>query len=193
MRYFERVPGKRLYLSPMNPDDADTYAKWLNDPGVIEWLGCDDAVYSLPAERKAVERMAEGGDTAAHFAIVLRGGELGEGMPDTLLGNCSLQSIDWRSRKAELGLFLGEDAARGKGYGREAILLLLGFAFDTLGLHSVMLKCFAHNARALACYRKVGFKEFGRRRQSHFTEGRFVDDVFMDILEDEYRGGAAGD
>jgi len=175
MRYFRKLQGERVYLSPVNPDDAEQYTKWMNDPEVACNLGQHQNVISLRSERKFVEEMAESG---YDFAIVLD-------ESDTLTGNISLEDIGNRDRCATLGLFIGDAENRGKGYGTEAIRLLLRYAFDTLNLHNVKLSVHADNAQGLACYRKVGFKEFGRRRGATFKNGAYVDVVYMDILPGE--------
>ena len=86
---------------------------------------------------------------------------------------------------AEVGLFIGDEENRNKGYGAEALNLLLDYCFDYLNVNNVMLKVFSFNERAINCYRKLGFKEIGRRRQSYYLKGKFYDEVFMDILKSE--------
>jgi diamine N-acetyltransferase len=55
-----------------------------------------------------------------------------------------------------------------------------------LGLHGIMLIVFEYNAAARRCYEKVGFREIGRRRESRWFNGRFWDEIFMDILAIEF-------
>ncbi|MCL2004307.1 MAG: GNAT family N-acetyltransferase [Oscillospiraceae bacterium] len=176
MRYFPKITGERLYLSPMNPDDAEIYTKWLNDPAVAVNLGHYRTLISLPNEKATVEKMALEGH---NYAIVLKDG-------DELIGNISLMDVDPLSRRATLGLFIGDAERRGKGYGTEAIRLLLRYGFKTLNLHNIMLHCNANNEQGVACYKKAGFREFGRRREATFTGGEYLDVVHMDILSTEF-------
>lgn len=106
------------------------------------------------------------------FAIVLEEG-------DRLIGNCGIKEIDWRRRCGEVGLFIGSEADRGKGYGKEALRLLLGYCFETLNLHNVELHVFSFNARAIAAYKSVGFREAGRRREAYFLHGAWHDELAM--------------
>jgi len=175
MKYFKKIIGERIYLSPMNRDDAEIYTKWLNDKEVAINLGHYAKVISLNSEQKALEEMTSDG---YNFAIVKNN--------DTLIGNISLFSINHTSRSAVVGLFIGEKENRSKGYGSEALRLVLGYGFNTLNLHNVMLNVYSDNEQAIACYKKVGFAEFGRRRESYFKNGRYVDDVHMDILDVEF-------
>ncbi len=104
---------------------------------------------------------------------------------DKLIGNCSIHEIDQLRQCAEVGLFIGDEENRNKGYGKEVLNLLLNYGFDYLNLNNIMLKVFSFNERAINCYKKVGFKEIGRRRQSYYLKGKFYDTVYMDILREE--------
>ncbi|MDR3085091.1 MAG: GNAT family N-acetyltransferase [Christensenellaceae bacterium] len=178
MRYFEKIAGERLYLSPINEDDAPLYTRWMNDPLISKNLGSAQRLLGLFAEAQAVQGLARS-ETDYHFAIVLR-------EEDRLIGGISLMRLNFIDRRGECGLFIGEEGDRGKGYGAEALRLRLGYAFLVLGLHSASLNVFAFNQRAIACYEKVGFQESGRRREAHYADGRFHDTIMMDILAAEY-------
>ena len=177
MRYFPKITGERLYLSPMNMEDLVIYTKWLNDPAVAIHLGHYKSLISLPNEQKALEGLTTEGH---NYAIIHKDS-------DQLIGNIGLFDIDHISRRAMLGLFIGDEELRGKGYGTEAIRLLLTFGFDTLNMHNVMLQCDSDNLQGIACYKKVGFREFGRRRASAFKHGDYLDTVYMDILSTEFK------
>jgi len=179
MKYFKKIIGERLYLSPINMADLEIYTKWLNDYEVSGNLGLHWLTLSLNSEQKALEQMTSEGP---NFAIVLLDN-------DTLIGNISLNEIDQISRRADVGLFIGEPENRGKGYGAEAIRLIIEYGFQTLNLHNIKLRVHADNPRGIACYKKVGFREFGRRREAHFKNGRYTDVVYMDILSTEFMKG----
>ena len=91
------------------------------------------------------------------------------------------------SRTATLGIFIGEKEERSKGYGTEAIKLLLDFGFNYLNLHEIKLDVYEFNKRAIKCYEKIGFKEYGRRRKCKFINGKYYDSIEMDILAEEFR------
>jgi len=178
MPYFEKIPGKRIYLSPIDPSDAELYAKWMNDIEITRWLGSYSSVFSLPAERAWLEGAVK--DTNNYqFAIVLRDG-------NRLIGNIGLMDLNQRCRKATLGIFLGEAEDRSKGYGSEAIRLLVDYGFRWLNLRNIDLHVHSENARAVACYKKAGFREYGRRHGAVFADGRWSDDVLMEVLVEEH-------
>lgn len=175
MKYFSKLSGDRIYLSPMQAEDAETYVKWLSDPRVSDGLGSTSRVLSVEDEKEWIKNNA----STNQFAIIRK-------EDDSLMGNCGLHEINSLRQCAELGLFIGDEENRGKGYGVDVLTLLLAHAFDTLNLNNVMLRVFSFNDQAIRCYEKVGFREMGRRRQSYYVRGKFHDEVFMDILREEY-------
>ncbi len=175
MRYFKKLVGEHIFLSPMNVDDADTYTRWLNDFNVTDGLGNSSMITTIDSEKEWLKNNTN----TYQFAIV-------EIDSETLLGNCGLQNIDLIRQAAEVGLFIGDAENRSKGYGTEALNLILAYGFDYLNLNNIMLKVFAFNEVAINCYKKVGFKEIGRRRHSYYKKGEFFDEIYMDILREEY-------
>jgi RimJ/RimL family protein N-acetyltransferase len=104
----------------------------------------------------------------------------------TAVGTCGLRDLDWTARCAALGIAIFDRHYWGQGYGREAVDLLLEYAFRIRNLNRVWLDVLADNERALRSYRAVGFVEEGRLRQDSWSEGRFKDSVVMGILRAEW-------
>jgi RimJ/RimL family protein N-acetyltransferase len=175
MKYYPKIIGERLYLSPINTEDLAQYTKWLNDSYVADHLGVYRQIISLGNEKKTLEELSNEGH---NYAIVLKDN-------DTLIGNISLMEIEHIHRRAMLGLFIGDAEQRGRGYGAEAIRLLLDYGFNILNLHSIMLLVHGDNPHAFKCYQKVGFKEIGRRREARIKGGEYIDLIYMDILDTE--------
>lgn len=95
------------------------------------------------------------------------------------IGFVMFKNMQQAYQAAELGMRIGDEADRGKGYGSRAAILALAYAWHTLNLHRVSLNVFAENRRAIAAYRKVGFVEEGTMRDAAFTEGKWRDVVVM--------------
>lgn len=179
MKYFKKIVGERIYLSPLCVEDAEKYTKWLNDFSVSDGLGRSGKVMTVEEEKQWIEKSYKDGDF--YFAIVKLEN-------DELLGNCGIHDINYRDRTAIAGIFIGEENERNNGYGTETLQLLLDYGFHYLNLNNIMLNVFSFNERAIACYKKVGFQEFGRRRKSYFLNGKYYDKVYMDIVAEEFCG-----
>jgi len=134
-------------------------------------------VFSLSAERAWLEDTAKKTD-AHYFAIVHR-------EDNRLLGIVNFFDIHPVNRTVTLGIFIGEAADRNKGYGTEALRLIVDYGFRWLGLRNIDLHVNSDNLRAIACYEKAGFKEYGRRRNAIFADGQLFDIVCMQILPED--------
>lgn len=171
--------GERVYLTGLNKANMATALAWLTDPEVNEFLLSGHEPMTLEDEERWYDEMATS-QTDEVFEIHV--GEDGR-----YIGNTGLNRIDRTHRSAELGIMIGSKADQSQGYGRDAIVTLLRYAFDTLGLHRVYLRCDPENARAAKAYRAVGFTEVGREREAVFIEGRYHDHLEFDMLEREFR------
>lgn len=178
MKYFRKLEGDKVYLSPISTEDAETYCRWLNDPLISGNIDGAAKVYSLTAEQEYIEKVQK--QNAHIYAIVLK-------ETDALIGNIGIEEIDNTSRTATIGIFIGDEENRSKGYGREALRLACRYAFDRLNLHSLHLWVFSFNHQAMNMYKDVGFKEVGRLRESYFLDGKYHDSILMDILRDELK------
>lgn len=175
--HYKKLQGENIYLSPLAMNDAEKFATWLNDFQITDYTGASAKVYSYEAE---TEWFAKNIKENPYIMAIIKMDN------DEVIGNISLNNIDRVNRKATLGILIGEDKNRSKGYGTEAIGLILEFAFKYLNLNSVFLTYLECNTRARKCYEKVGFKEIGRRRKCEFVNGKYYDQIMMDILADEF-------
>ena len=178
MRFYKKVEGKNLYLSPFdhaNPESHTSWAKWMNDRAVSDTFGGHHILVTASSAKKYVEEELIG----TRFDIVLQDG-------DKLIGHISLHNIDHFNRNAFLGIVIGESEHHGKGHGTEAIRLIVDFGFKTLNLHNIMLSVDADNYGGISCFKKAGFKEAGQRREWKFKDGKYVDVIYMDLLAREF-------
>ncbi|HJZ46090.1 MAG TPA: GNAT family protein [Roseiflexaceae bacterium] len=107
----------------------------------------------------------------------------------TLIGDLNLHHRDRRSRVSAFGIAIYDPAYLGQGYGREAIGLLLDWAFRIQNYERIWLDTWANNQRALRCYKSLGFVEEGRQRRHLFVNGEYIDVVLMGLLRDEWEAG----
>ncbi len=170
------VVGEKVALGPMRKDLLPLYQRWINDLESARNIGGYRPLTS-EEEEKWYERLLESDDI--HFTVYER-----ESLKP--IGTTSLSDIDPRNRRAEFGISIGDRGSRNKGYGTETTRIVLGYAFAAIGLHNVQLRVFEFNKAAMRAYEKAGFKEYGRRREAYFMDGRMWDDVHMDCLATEF-------
>jgi RimJ/RimL family protein N-acetyltransferase len=179
MKYYRKILGERLYLSPINSDEVDAYLKWMNED---KTLTVNFGQYPLMVSSKSdLNWLYEPPKKMHRFAIVLLDNVV-------LIGSISLHNIYHLNRNAYIAIFIGDEEHRSKGYGTEAIRLILNYGFKTMNLHSINLTEYADNYGGIKCYEKAGFREVGRLPEVFFINRKYVDKIYMSILESEFRG-----
>ncbi len=175
------IRGTSIYLTRFDRANAETLRGWINDPVVNEWLISSQLPYSSEQELAffdLTEREWSAG-TAYRFQIHVAD-------DDRLIGIVGLDGVNLLHRRAEVGIFIGSAPDQNRGFGRDAIVTLLRFGFDRLGLHSIGIKANTENERAVHLYESIGFVQTGRERECAFMRGRFRDHVCFDMLESEF-------
>ena len=180
--YYKKLIGDRIYLSPkgISEEEIEKYTKWMNDFNVTDYIGRSPYVVTSTGEKEWLEQSNKN-QNARDFNII-------DIKSNQLIGSITLDKIDFISRTAVLGIFIGDDEFRSKGYGSEAINLILEYGFKYLNLHNINLDLLSYNERAYKCYLKCGFKDAGKTRECIFLNGKYYDKLHMDILESEFTG-----
>jgi RimJ/RimL family protein N-acetyltransferase len=169
--------GEKVILRPMRKEDVARQYEFSQD---VELAGLDCS-YPRPSTAESActaYESAKPDDNAAWFAIEAGG---------TYIGDCCLLNINDRHGNFELGIVIGDRVYWGRGYGREAVKLLLAYGFHYLGGRRIVLTSLAKNERAIRCFRACGFVEEGRPRKAIWVEGEYVDLVNMSILREEWK------
>ncbi len=172
------IEGKKIRIRAIEKTDIDEIMNWINDPEVKSNLLMRYPV-SQYQEEKWIES-ALGGDSQRNktFAFETKDG--------TYLGGIGLHQIDWENSHAEVGIVIGKKEYWNKGYGTDAMMAMLDFAFNQMNLHRVYLRVFEFNHRGIKSYEKCGFKKEGVLRHDRYREGRYYDTIMMGILKEEF-------
>ncbi len=180
MKYYKKLIGEKIYLSPIHSDDAEKYVEWMADFKTTDGIGKSRDLITLKSEQEWIDKSSVT-DTNMSFAIVRLDN-------DEMIGNCSIGRIHYVDNSAELGIFIGAEDNRDEGFGTDALQLLLDFGFNDLNLHSIYLRVADYNERAKSCYKKAGFRECGKLREAIYLNGKYYDFIYMDILRSEFSG-----
>jgi len=171
------VQGEMIVLRPIGPGDVDAVWDLVQDPQARRLAGMVEQVSRAQVEARCTSPAED--ESSLDLAVTANGS-------DEYLGEISLYGINRAVGRAGLRLLM-RPAYRGRGYGTEAIQLLLGLAFDGLGLHRVGADVLSINTRALSMYENLGFRPEGRLREAARDGERWCDVVVLGILDDEYR------
>jgi RimJ/RimL family protein N-acetyltransferase len=172
------LEGEKVYLRPLDMDDLDTFHRWFNHPDLRKWLYLTYPI-TKGDEKETLEKMIKDKDSV-YLSIVIKSN-------DKLIGNLSLHKIHKVHKSAELGIAIGDSEETSKGYGTEAMKLLIDYGFNTLNLHRIQLWVHDFNKRAIGSYEKLGFVQEGKKRESFYSDGKYTDGILMAILRKEWK------
>ncbi len=174
------IYGELVRLRALTTADLARWVEWRNDPEIKALVGGWSFPVSLEAEQEWFAEARHDQSTRRLAIEVLADGRH--------IGHVGLYDIDWKDRKAEYGILIGDKAAWGRGYGLDASNALLGYAFRELNLHRIFVRVLARHERAIRLYDKIGFQAEGRLREDIFRGGAYQDTLLMGILASEFSG-----
>ncbi|WP_026906661.1 GNAT family N-acetyltransferase [Paucisalibacillus globulus] len=169
----------RLKLRKVCLEDLETYHSWRNDMEVMVTTSPSLDLFTLEETKQFVHDKLVGSHSSKTYIIFDKNS-------GKSIGITSLVNIDYKNRNAEYIIDIGEKEFWGKGYGKEALVLLIDYAFLEMNLHRVSLRVFAFNQKAINLYKVIGFKEEGISRQALYRKGNWHDIINMGILKREY-------
>jgi hypothetical protein len=169
--------GQWVRLAAIEPDrDAEIEARWTHDAEYMRLLSADPVRPTTPAQLKKKYKAAWKDDKPFfHFAIRTRA-------DDRLVGFAKVDQIEWTNGVGALVLGIGDPADRRRGYGRDALRLLLNYAFNELNLHCLMAGMAEYNVGAVRLFEQAGFTIAVRRRAAIHRDGRHWDALILELL-----------
>lgn len=169
--------GEKVRLWALEREDLIRFYMWINEPNIVYLAG----LYPLPksfAEIQAWYETILHNPTQRSFAIKT---------PDSNhIGMVELVDLDLRVRRCELGIFIGDGDYIDKGYGHDAVEVILNFIFKQLNINKVAVRVLDYNTKAIEFFKKIGFKEEGLLRQDYFADGKYYDIHIMGLLAAEW-------
>jgi RimJ/RimL family protein N-acetyltransferase len=163
-----------VYLRSLEVQDIERTHKWHNDPEVYQTLIGSFHYVSMVTEGEWLRNKASYSPYEVNLAICLSSSSVH-------IGNIYIRNIDWTSRHGELHILIGSPEHRSKGYGQEAVRLLIHYAFNEIGLNRLHLLVLADHQAAIHVYEKCGFVIEGRLRRHIFKAGVFKDALLMGL------------
>ena len=167
------IQGRHVALRRVEPADYAHILEWQNDPVVFRWMD-----YTRPFSLRDIEESEKRALDEGHPFVIEA-----DGRP---IGRIGLNNFRPRDRMASLYIFVGDRESWGKGFGRDALMTLLAYGFDTVNLRQIELWTLADNDRAIRMYKACGFVEEARLRDRSWVEGNYVDHLVMSINAEEF-------
>lgn len=171
------IRGKNIILREQREDDAAYFAYWFNQPEVMFKCG-----FEKPTDEEEVKRyinVYHRSEDSVWFTITDPDGGV--------IGETGLLRMFPAWHCTDLTIIIPDPEMRHKGYGTEAIRIMLDMAFDRYEMNRVAIGVVGANTEALAFYKKIGFRQEGIQEQGYFYDGAYSDFIMMRLLCSEWK------
>lgn len=172
------IKGKLVTLRAVEKEDLVLLQKWANDPEIQYMLGGWHFPTNMEDQAKWYGNLSVQ-SLNQRFAI--------DTSEHGLIGLASLVDINWKDKNAFHGMMLGDKDIRGKGYGLDASMAVMRYAFEELGLNRIDGSLIEYNEHSTHVYiNKLNWKVEGKQRNWYFRKGKFWDRIIVGVTQEDY-------
>lgn len=172
------IKGKKIFLRPLKYDDWEKTFNWRNNLEFSKLIMSHPFPVTEELEKEWIGGILNNKDNSSvYFGIC-------ENESDEIVGIVKLFNINWIARICYFGIFLGSEKYRGKGIGKEAIQLIIDYAFNTLDLRKILLEVVADNQPAISLYKKLGFIIEGELKEQFFADKKSSNVFIMSCFKE---------
>lgn len=173
------ILGNKVILRAIEEDDIPILHRWANDPALQDIIGNIYFPSSLEFHKNWFTNLQKD-NLNQRFAIDTK--------DQGIIGISSIMNIDWRNNHAWHGVMLGDKDIRGKGYGQDAVMATMRYAFDEMHLERLDGSIIEYNKISYSFYcEKLGWKKEGIRRNYYFRKGKYWDQIIVGITKADYQ------
>ncbi len=177
--------GKKTILRPVHPTDIPVFTGWINGPITRKYLLKRFPMSEL-AEKEWLEKTSILPPYPSNIHLVIELKKSG-----TPIGTMGLFNINWIDRNATTGTTIGEEKYRGKGYASDAKMILLQYAFETLGMHKIISRAFARNDKSIEYSKRCGYTIEATHKEEIFRAGKWEDIVSLACFYESWKKAQA--
>lgn len=168
--------GEKVCLRAYREEDIPKATSFVNDEELKKLLVTNIPFpMTLWEEEEWIKSQKSNQDGSYNFAIE-------DIETKKYIGGCGIQEVNWLSRVATVGIMIGDKEYWGKGYGTDAMKVLIDFIFNKMNIRKIRLSTFSFNMRARKSYEKCGFEVEGILKDEIFKDGKYYDEIIMSVF-----------
>lgn len=176
---FRLLEGEKIYLIPIEEEHCDVYYSLLKNTSLENYkMTGTKTMFTKTSLKSYIEDIVSDRSRIDCFIV--------DRDNDEIVGEVVLNDIDWKNRMGCIRIAIFKDSDYNKGFGTEAMLLLIKYGFGMYNLNRIELEVYAFNERAIHLYEKIGFKREGILREYLYFDNEYHDAVTMSILKKEF-------
>ncbi|WP_159021230.1 GNAT family N-acetyltransferase [Formosa sp. L2A11] len=169
------LKGEHIYLRGLEPEDLDYIHKVENDESIWE-LSNTQTPYSRYLIKQYLEQAHLDIYEVKQLRLVISDYE------DNTIGLIDIFDFDFRNRKAGVGILINDVEKREKGYGSQALSLLVNYCFVQLQLHQVYCNISEENKASLKLFTNQGFQNVGLKKDWNFVNGTYKNEFLFQLI-----------
>ena len=173
----EEIRGKKIILRRQREEDAPFFAYWFNQPQVMFQCGFEKTTDE--EEEKRTINVSHKSEDSVWFTIT--------DLDGNIIGETGLLRMFPAWHQTDLTIIIPDPEMQHKGYGSEAIRIMLDMAFREYEMHRVSIGVVGLNTDALEFYKKIGFKQEGILEEAYYYNDEYSDFIMMRILSQEWK------
>ena len=170
------IDGNKILLESVEREHIEQFRNWRNNPQLRKYFR-QYLEISTHSQEEWFQR-SQDDNCQVNFSIKDRSSR-------QLIGHCGLYHIDWISRTAEFGIYIGEESYRKGGFGTDSLKSLINYGFSDLNLNKIWCEVYDNNT-SINVYKRLGFVHEGTMRENYYNEGRYWDSHFLSVLSREW-------
>lgn len=170
------IIGKKIILREQREEDASFFSYWFNQPKIMFQCGLEKPTNE--EEEKRIINICHKSQDSIWFTIT--------DLEGRIIGETGLLRMFPAWHQTDLTIIIPDPKMQHKGYGSEAIHIMLDMAFHEFKMHRVSIGVVGLNQGALQFYKKIGFKQEGILEEGYYYDNEYSDFIMMRILEREW-------
>ena len=169
------LKGKHIYLRALEPEDLEFLYAIENDEAIWE-VSNTQTPYSRHILRQYLQNAHQDIFEAKQLRLVISNFE------EKTLGLIDVFDFDFKHKRAGVGILIKEQENRGKGYGKEALTLLMDYAFSHLGLHQLYCNVSEDNEASIKLFSGLGYKKIGLKKDWNLINSSYKSEYLFQYI-----------
>ena len=171
------LKGTKIYLRALEPEDLEFVYAVENNEAIWEVSNTQ-----TPYSRFLIRQYLENAHQDIYEAKQLRLAICKNDSADAI-GLIDLFDFDPKNKRAGVGIIIQDESDRHSGYGKEALGLVIGYAFNQLQLHQLYANISTENSASLSLFTTFGFEKIGVKKDWNFTRNCFHDEALFQLIK----------
>jgi len=169
------LKGETVFLRALEPEDLEFIHAVENDESIWE-VSNTQTPYSKFLIKEYLEQAHKDIYEVKQLRLVI------SDYQGATLGLIDLFDFDFKNKRAGVGLLIKDSVNRGKGYGKEALELLVNYSFYHLALHQLYCNINEENTKSVYLFENQGFKKIGVKKNWIYSNGLFKDEFMYQLI-----------